>query len=133
MNTSCCQTDDTVQGKPPYPVQLRLYVRMTLVLFVVSALMITSTLIAAAFLREELATLCICTSNKLVWGWIFLAISMLLSLVSGTAGIFCSCRKPLEQRRFILPYTALLLQTATFITGLIFMILFGAYLLNVIG
>lgn len=117
----------------PYPVQLKQFVRFSTLMFVAALFTIIVTMIVSTFMYEKLATMCICTSNKLVWGWVFMAISILTGLVSTSAAIFCGCKKPLEQRRFILPYTAILLQTAAFITGLIFIILFGAYVLNVLG
>ena len=85
-----------------------------------SLILTLSTLVAVMFRFNVLREYCVCISNYLAWSWIAFGISLFIGLFSGLLirdkyKLLCS-----------------LLQATAFYAGIVFMVLFGARLLDVI-
>lgn len=107
------------------------FARVAKLLLIVSFAMIVITVIAALFAADDLSRMCICTSNKLAWAWIFAALSMIFSL---KVLFLCAGNQRevygIMRRKFILLLTVL--QMSAFVAASVYLILFGAKVLNVI-
>lgn len=98
--------------------------------FIVSLFLIISTIIIALTLSKFLHELCVCTSNKLAYSWIFLALT---ALVSALHLLLAAGNKNVLSRKTERFFTALsVAQYVLFFTGLVWLIVFACRVLDVI-
>ncbi len=93
--------------------------------FLLSTLIILTSLFAAIFQFEALRNICVCISNYLAWSWIAFGITILIGLI---ANFYLSLNE--TNNKFLKLF--LFLQTISFYLGIIFIVLFGSFLLRVI-
>jgi hypothetical protein len=95
-----------------------------------SVLVILVTLTGVIFRFDMLRKLCVCISNLLVWSWIAFGIAAVTGIIYfNLQGIKHNNNKTLCPSLILFLN---LVQSLAFVTGLVFLILFGALLANVI-
>jgi hypothetical protein len=105
--------------------------KLSKLLIIVSTAIIVATVVAVLFSYQNLHQFCICIANKLAYSWILLAVTVLLSLISMLLTENDSEGRISKTKKQILWFLALL-QSASFMTGLIFLVYFAAKIIDVI-
>ncbi len=96
-------------------------------LFIVSTAIIVSTVIAVLFVYQKFHDICICIPNKLAYAWILLSVTILFSIITLLlSGLYSENRY-----KKIIP-VLVMIQSACFMAGLIFLVYFAARIIEVI-
>jgi hypothetical protein len=105
------------------------YLSVLRLILILSSVFIISTVFLGISNLEKLSTFCICKVNYLAYSWISFSISVLLSLVGFViATSVNSSKKGIS----LIEKINLVIIIAGFICGLILMIVFAGYILNVL-
>jgi hypothetical protein len=98
--------------------------------FIVSTAIIVSTVIAVLFLYQKFHEICICIPNLLAYAWILLAVTILFSIIT----LLLTEKNPADNNSMkakIIRYL-LIIQSACFMAGMIFLVYFAARIIDVI-
>ncbi|MEI6851767.1 MAG: hypothetical protein WCL06_02950 [Bacteroidota bacterium] len=98
---------------------------------IVSTAIIVSTVIAVLFVYQKFHEICICIPNKLAYAWILFGITILFSIIS-----LLIMEKEGDDKltgiKVKLVWYLSMIQSACFMTGIIFLIYFAAGIMDVI-
>jgi hypothetical protein len=97
---------------------------------IVSTAIIVTTVIAVLFVYQKFHNICICIPNKLAYSWILLSVTILFSIITllteeNAKGDLTKTNKKII--RYLL-----MLQSASFMAGMIFLVYFVARIIDVI-
>jgi hypothetical protein len=95
--------------------------------FIVSTAIIVSTVIAVLFVYQKFHEICICIPNKLAYAWILLSVTILFSIIT----LLLSASNSGNRNKKIIPYLVMI-QSACFMAGMIFLVYFAARIIDVI-
>jgi hypothetical protein len=105
------------------------YASIFRLVIILSSVFILATIFLGILRLERLSTFCICKINYLAYSWISFAITILLSFI-GLFAIYCISRK--SDGLLLFDKINLSLIIAGFICGLVWLIVFAAFILNVL-
>lgn len=97
---------------------------------IVSTAIIVTTVIAVLFVYPKFHDICICIPNKLAYSWILLSVTILFSIITMLAEM--NAKVDLNKTKKKIIWYLLMLQSASFIAGMIFLVYFAARIMDVI-
>jgi hypothetical protein len=97
---------------------------------IVSTAIIVTTVIAVLFVYQKFHDICICIPNKLAYAWILLSVTILFSIITLLAEE--NAKGDLTKPNTKLIRYLLMLQSACFMAGMIFLVYFAARIMDVI-
>jgi hypothetical protein len=97
---------------------------------IVSTAIIVTTVIAVLFVYQKFHDICICIPNKLAYSWILFSVTILLSVITLLA--VENTKSELTKIKTKIIWYLIMLQSASFVAGMIFLVYFAAKIMDVI-